>query len=316
MGKASKVNGSILQALKEQREAGVQNAGMSENSRRNLDTMIRYWQDWCADNGRVDQPAAPESIIEFLYDEAELGRTLGTLRVRLWGISVLHKGSTDPTKTEAVINTLKGIGGLIGRPQEQAAPLDTEALEAIEKTACNRRRRSNGRGEHSTLAHQRGIKDIAIAYLLSDCGLRRSEASALTWADVEDKDGNGLINIRRSKTDQSGEGQSVALTPKGYAALLRYRESCESPIKTLAETDKVIGLSPKQISNRVKVMAKWAGLEGNFSGHSGRVGLAVRAARSGFSAGETMVQGRWKRADTVARYQKGLKSTELVAKLR
>ena len=133
---------------------------------------------------------------------------------------------------------------------------------------------------------------------------------------MEDKDGNGLIHIRRSKTDQAGEGQAVALTPKGYAALLRYRESCESPIKTLADKDKVFNLSPKQISNRVKAMAQWAGLEGNFSGHSGRVGLAVRAARSGFSAGETMVQGRWKRTDTVARYQRGIESTELVAKLR
>ena len=185
MSKASKVNGSILQALKEQREAGVQNAGMSENSRRNLDTMIRYWQDWCADNGRIDQPADPADIVEFLYDEAEKGRTLGTLRVRLWGISVLHKGYDDPTKDEAVASALRGIGQIIGKPQEQAAPLDAEALAAIEATACNRRHRSNGAGEHSTLAHQRGIKDIAIAYVLSDCGLRRSEASALTWADVE-----------------------------------------------------------------------------------------------------------------------------------
>ena len=135
-----------LQALREQRQQGVRDAGKAENTRRNQEGMIRAWQTWAAENGVRDLPAAPESIIEFLYDEAEKGRTLGTLRVRLWGISVLHKGYDDPTKDEAVASVLRGIGQIIGKPQEQAAPLDAEALAAIEATACNRRRRSKWRG--------------------------------------------------------------------------------------------------------------------------------------------------------------------------
>ena len=212
---------------------------------------------------------------------------------------------------------MRGIAQIIGAPQKQAKPLDGEALEAIERTACQRRRRSNGYGESSVHACRRGCLDIALAYTLSDCGLRISEAHALTWGDIsEDENGVGFVQIRRSKTDQNGKGQTVAMTSKGYAALLRYRESCESPIKTLADSDSVFGLSAHQISRRVKTMAKAAGLGDGYSGHSGRVGLAVRAARSGLSVGETQIQGRWAKADTVTRYQRGISSSELVAKLR
>ena len=309
-------NGNTIQALREQRKRGVQEQGKALNTRLNQARQIKAWQSWCADIGVQDFPASPADIVEYLYDQAEQGYKLGTLRVRLWGISVLHGGNgDDPTKNDTVTSALRGIGQIIGKPQEQASPLDSDALEAIERTACNRRSRRDGKGESSWVAERRGIKDIAIAYVLSDCGLRRSEAAALIWEDVQEQEGIGIVHIRKSKTDQSGEGQAVALTPKGYAALLRYRAYLQKDA-TVADSDRVFSLSDKGISNRVKSMAKAAALEGNYSGHSGRVGLAVRAARSGFSAGETMVQGRWKRADTVARYQRGIESTELVTRLK
>ena len=46
-----------------------------------------------------------------------------------------------------------------------------------------------------------------IAGLLFMAGMRRSEVSALRWADVVDStDGDGvLVTVRRSKTNQEGE---------------------------------------------------------------------------------------------------------------
>lgn len=56
---------------------------------------------------------------------------------------------------------------------------------------------------------------------LSDAGLRRSEAAALTWGDMEiAADGSGRVRIARSKTDQEGEGEIVAITPSTVQALL------------------------------------------------------------------------------------------------
>ena len=44
--------------------------------------------------------------------------------------------------------------------------------------------------------------DLALVAALSDAGLRRSEASSLTWGDVQRwDDGSGRITVIRSKTD-------------------------------------------------------------------------------------------------------------------
>ena len=80
---------------------------------------------------------------------------------------------------------------------------------AILATACNRRK--TGRGtESSRVAEARGRVDRAIAALLFQGGLRRSEAAALTWRDVESASERGvLVHIGRSKTDQEGTAADV-----------------------------------------------------------------------------------------------------------
>ena len=72
------------------------------------------------------------------------------------------------------------------------------------------------RGERADVAERRGRVDIAIASLLSDAGRRRSEAAALTWADISrEPDGSGRVTVRRSKTDQTGAG---AMTSRSGAS--------------------------------------------------------------------------------------------------
>ena len=71
---------------------------------------------------------------------------------------------------------------------------------------------------------------------------------------------------------------------------------------------KVFGLSKSQISRRVKVIAKAAGLSDweFFSGHSGRVGMARRMAQNGAPTHEIERRGRWKQGGgMVGRYTRG-----------
>ena len=107
--------------------------------------------------------------------------------------------------------------------------------------------------------------------VLSDAGLRRSEAAALTWGDVQRwEDGSGRITVIRSKTDVEAQGAVVAITPVATEALSAIRPA------GVASDEKVFGLSESQIARRVKAIARAAGLENweFFSGHSGRVGMA------------------------------------------
>ena len=139
--------------------------------------------------------------------------------------------------------------------------------------------------------------------VLSDGGLRRSEAAALTWGDVQHwDDGSGRITVVRSKTDVEAQGATVAITPVAMKALEAIRPA------GVASEEKVFGLSESQIARRVKAIAKAAGLADweLFSGHSGRVGMARRMAQNGAPTHEIERQGRWKQGGgMVGRYTRG-----------
>ena len=90
--------------------------------------------------------------------------------------------------------------------------------------------------------------------VLSDAGLRRSEAAILPWGDVQRwDDGSGRITVIRSKTDAEAVGAVAAITPAAMKALDAIR-----PAGVGGEV-KVFGLSETQIARRVKAIAKAAG---------------------------------------------------------
>ncbi|MYC07381.1 MAG: tyrosine-type recombinase/integrase [Chloroflexi bacterium] len=126
---------------------------------------------------------------------------------------------------------------------------------------------------------------------MSDVGLRISEVAALRWRDVtEAEDGAGLVYIERSKTDEVGEGAYVVVTPETLTALKKLRGDTE----TWSDEAPVFGLSMSQISRRVDSMARAAGLGEGYSGHSGRVGPAIRMTRRGAPLQAVQTHGRWK----------------------
>ena len=78
---------------------------------------------------------------------------------------------------------LKGWGRRLAKPQRQAGALTADVLAVIQLTAIQPRLR--GRGfETAKQAAERARFDVALVSVLSDGGLRRSEAAALTWGDV------------------------------------------------------------------------------------------------------------------------------------
>ena len=164
--------------------------------------------------------------------------------------------------------------------------------------------RARGRGfETAEQAAERARFDLALVAVLSDGGLRRSEAAALTWGDVQRwDDGSGRITVIRSKTDAEAQGAVVAITPAAMRALDAIRPA------GVGGAVKVFGLSESQIARRVKAVAKAAGLSDweFFSGHSGRVGMARRMAQNGAPTHEIERQGRWKQGGgMVGRYTRG-----------
>ena len=172
------------------------------------------------------------------------GDAVATLRPASSAIAKVHEwaGHDSPGRDQGVRASLKGWGRRLARPQRQASALTADVLAVIRLTAPKPRARGRGM-ETPAQAAQRARFDPALVAVLSDGGLRRSEAAALTWGDVQRWDeGSGRITVIRSKTDVEAAGAVVAITPAAMNALDAIR-----PVGAGGEV-KVFGLSESQIA--------------------------------------------------------------------
>ena len=188
------------------------------------------------------------------------------------------------------------------RGRGQARPFGLSDLAAVLAT-CHRPRRRGRGGAADQVALERGRLDAVIAGLLFMAGMRRSEVSALRWADVADStDGDGiLVTVRRSKTNQEGEVNDVRFVKDGVARAIRALRTATSP----EPGDRVVPLSAQMVGLRFTVAAQAAGVESRVTAHSGRVGLASELTSRGASTTDVMLAGNWKTSRMVAHYSAG-----------
>ncbi len=283
-------------------------SSQSENTCKNYASQLRQFRSWCHQENYSALPASPEVVAAYAAELAEDGKSMSTIRLAVAAIVDAHRSvGLESPQTAGISETLRGLSRQVGVSQKQARPLDADALAAIRATAFNPRKSRGGSLEMEETALRRGRLDIALASVLSDAGLRISEATSLRWRDVLDaENGAGLVYIERSKTDQAGEGAYVLITPDTLATLKQLRQ--DSDART--DDELVFGLSMSQISRRVDSMARAAGLGEGYSGHSGRVGLAIRMTRRGAPLQAVQTHGRWKSPSMPARYTRSEKALE------
>ena len=135
----------------------------------------------------------------------------------------------------------------------------------------------------------KSTRDRALLLLAFACASRRSEIAALDVADLC-FDGRGLVvTVRRSKTDQEGEGREIGvpwIENHGLCAAsavrewLRAAKIAEGPVFRSFARGVVTAnrLDPKDVARIVKRATKAAGLAGDFGGHSLRAGFITTAA--------------------------------------
>ena len=255
---------AILTDEQRRRVADALENAQSENTRRNYAGQYSKFRAWCEREDQSALPAQPEVVAAYAAELAVEGKSMSTIRLAVAAIVDAHRSvGLESPQTTGVTETLRGLSRQVGVGQKQSRPLDTDALAAIRATALNPRISRGGSLEMEETALRRGQLDIALASVLSDAGLRISEAAALRWRDVLDaEDEAGLVYIERSKTDQAGEGAYVVVTPDALTALKQLRQDSEA----WTDDDPAFGLSMSQISRRVDSMARAAGLGGGVLG--------------------------------------------------
>ena len=279
-------------------------SSVSDNTRTMYNSAWRGFESWAQARGALAMPASPALVAAYLACLAEERRlSVATVRLHKAALAAIHKaaGHPDPTDNEAVRQIMKGIARAHGKTQKQARPLTAEALAAVKATAKSRRTLGGPgkRQESAERAAWRARVDVALLATLRDGLLRRSEATTLTWSDIEFRDdGAALITLRRSKTDQEAEGITLYIGTEASQALLAIRPAAE----LLDPATPVFGMTTRHIGNRVKAAAEAAGLGEGFTGHSGRVGMAQDLVKSGVELPALMTAGRWKSSKMPARY--------------
>jgi integrase len=259
-----------------------------------------HFAAWCARHGLVALPSAPETIGLYIAANAET-LAVATIGRRLSSIATAHRiaGFSFDTKAAAIKDVLAGLKRAKGTAQNHAEPLTTDLIKRLAAT-CGPEKRID-------------IRDRAILLVGFAGAFRRSEIVALDLADIGVTDKGLTIVLRRSKSDQDGAGQVVAIgrTNSATCPVAAYERWLEAAAIVEGRAFRSInrhghigdGLAPLAVSELVKKRGQMAGLNPvGLSGHSLRAGLATSAATSGVEEREIMRQTRHTGVAMVRRY--------------
>ena len=273
------------------------------NTRRAYRSDWDHFAAWCAEHAFQSLPATPETVTLYL---AALGGTHrpSTLQRKLTSISKAHElaGYESPASLRhgPVSETIKGIRRRHGTAQHGKTPLLTSDILRILAAAPE------------TLA---GKRDRALVLMGFIGGFRRSELTVLNVEDLRWTDDGLVVRLKRSKTDQEGQGTDVALpwTANPHAcAACACRDWLESAGITEGPVFRRMGkngkcrphrLNSNSVAKIIKRAAAAAGLDpAVYAGHSLRAGFATQAYLNGVPELAIMRQTGHKSLHTVRKY--------------
>jgi site-specific recombinase XerD len=286
-------------------------ASRAASTRRAYESDWRAFNAWCLERGLDSLPADPRVVAVFLSAEAARGCAPLTVGRRLAAIGYMHRraGFQPPQQKEgaaAIAEVLAGIRrSRISTPVRKAAA-DADIIWQLLHSITGDRLRDH--------------RDHALIAIGMAAALRRSELVALRIEDVERSKEGLRIRVVRSKTDQEGAGQVIAV-PRGRR--LKPVALLDAWLQAAGITEgfvfrrfvsKADHLSDQPMDDAgvalvVKRRAAAAGLTAaDFSGHSLRSGFLTSAARAGASIWKMQEVSRHKSVQVLSGY---VRSAEL-----
>jgi len=308
--KNSKVKSEVSNEIKELEKETILNLEHSKAP----NTIRAYQSDFsdfclfCVKNRFSSIPTEPKIISLYLTHLSNNGAKMSTLKRRLVSIGVIHKlrGHYLDTKHPSIIENIMGIKRRKGSIQKSKKPILINNLKEIINVI-----------DVQDKDEIKKFRDRSIILIGFSGGFRRNEIVSLDYDDLDFVPEGLKINIKRSKTDQFGEGFTKALPyfdSSQYCPVVSLKKWLEmskivsGPVfrrfvkgLKLSEnrlTDQTVALLIKEYLNLAGIDSK------NYSGHSLRSGFATSAAESGAEERSIMAMTGHKSTEMVRRYIK------------
>jgi site-specific recombinase XerD len=263
---------------------------------------------FCVKNGFKSIPSDPKIVSLYLTYLSSKNIKISTIRRRLVSIGVIHKikGFYLDTKHPIIIENFLGIKRRKGVNQKGKKPLLINDLKNIINVIDKEKE-----------ADIKKLRNKALLLIGFSGGFRRNELVSLDFEDIEFVFEGLKIIVKKSKTDQFGEGfmkgiphfENSLYCPvtslkrwinfsKIKKGPLFLRFSKGSKLTNTRLTDQSVALIIKEYLNKAGIDSK------NYSGHSLRSGFATSAAEAGAEERSIMSMTGHKSSEMVRRYIK------------
>ena len=277
----------------------------ASNTLRAYKSDFKNFAAFCSSHGLNSLPSEPKIIALYLTHLSKTSK-ISTLRRRLVSISMIHKlkGHYLDTKHPIIIENLMGIKRVKGSIQKGKKPILINHLKSIINVIDDQK-----------AEEIKKIRDKTILLVGFGGGFRRTELISIDHEDLEFVPEGVKITIKRSKTDQFGEGMIKGLpyfTNEKYCPVINLKKWIElsniksGPIFRRFAKGSVLTnnrLTDQSVVLIIKDYLNLAGIENkNYSGHSLRSGFATVAAESGADERSIMAMTGHKTTQMVRRY--------------
>jgi len=289
-----------------------------------LAVYLRHWDHFCAwaatsgvtlpsSDERLLIPVEPTLVADYLISLSERHLAASTIQVASAAIGSKHLSAALPTPTAhpAVREVLLGIGRISareGRGRGQSDPLMPEEIRRM--IAC-------------VNPGLLGCRNAAILTFGMAGGFRREEIARLQVTDLQVLSDSILVELRWSKSDQTGEGHERRVAAGDHPELcpvqwirtwLSNAGIDRGPLFRALDRSGGIterGLDPRRIDQLVREHAAAARERypdsfrgGHYSAHSLRAGLATAALLAGKDVREVQSHLGHRSVQTTLRYHR------------
>ena len=296
-----------IRALQEETLLNLKSSKAS-NTLRAYKSDFNDFRIFCAQNGFSSLPSEPRIVSLYLTNLSTKDIKMSTLKRRLVSIGTVHKikGHYLDTKHPSIIENIMGIKRRKGSAQKGKKPILINNLKNIINVI-----------DKEINKEIKKFRDRTIILIGFSGGFRRNEIVSLDFEDLDFVTEGVKINIKKSKTDQFGEGSKKAIPyfdNQQYCPVISLKKWIEISNITSGSLfrrfDKGSKLSENRLSDQtvailIKKYLKLSGINNkNYSGHSLRSGFATSAAEAGVEERSIMAMTGHKSTEMVRRYIK------------